>query len=95
MLSSVINPEDLVRLEMSFVSEVESVFVEPAPRRTGFHVFTVVNERDPSVRAKIYAREQEIMDECKGTDFDFRIIARRNRDLKDVLTGLGDPILTR
>jgi hypothetical protein len=90
-----INPEDLIRLEMSFVPEVESVFVEPAPRRGGFHVFTIVNERDPDVRARIYRREQAIMDEYKNMEFDFRIIARRNRDLKDIVSGLGEPILTR
>src|ERR1035437_356047 len=61
-----VNPEDLVRLQMSSVEEVESVFVEPAPRRTGFHVFTIVNERNPDVRAKIYRCEQSIMDEYKN-----------------------------
>jgi hypothetical protein len=90
-----INPEELIRLEMSFVPEVESVFFEAAPRRTGYHVFTVVNERDPEVRAKIYKREQAIMDEYKNLEFDFRIIARRNRDLDDITTGLGAPIFTR
>ena len=86
-----VNPEDFIRLELSFVNEVESVFVEPAPRRTGFHVFTIVNERDPEVRAKIYGHEQAIMDEFKNVEFDFRIIARRNRPLTDIITGLGNP----
>jgi hypothetical protein len=90
-----INPEELIRLEMSFVADVESVFVEPAPRRAGFHVFTIVNERNPDVRAKIYKREQAIMDEFKNLEFDFRIIARRNRDLRDIVTGLGEPVFTR
>ena len=90
-----INPEDLIRLEMWFVPEVESVFVEAAPRRGGFHVFTIVNERDPSVRAAIYRREQAIMDEYKNLEFDFRIIARRNRDLTDIISGLGAPVFTR
>lgn len=90
-----VNPEDLVRLQMSSVAEVESVFVERAPRRAGFHVFTVVNERNPQVRAKIYEREQAIMDEYKNLEFDFRIIARRNRDLKDIITDLGAPIFAR
>jgi hypothetical protein len=90
-----INPEELIRLEMSFVDDVESVFVEPAPRRTGFHVFTVVNERNPDVRAQIYKREQAIMDDFKNLEFDFRIIARRDRDLKDIVTGLGEPIFSR
>jgi hypothetical protein len=90
-----INPEALIRLEMSFVAEVEAVFVERAPRRAGFHVFTIVNERNPDVRAQIYRREQAIMDEFKNVEFDFRIIARRNRDIKDIITGLGDPVFTR
>jgi hypothetical protein len=90
-----INPEDLIRLEMSFVAEVESVFVESAPRRAGFHVFTIVNERNPDVRSQIYRREQAIMDEFKNLEFDFRIIARRNRDIKDIITGLGEPVFSR
>jgi hypothetical protein len=90
-----VNAEDLVRLEMSSVDEVESVFVEPAPRRAGFHVFTIINERNPDVRAKIYRCEQAIMDEYKNLEFDFRIIARRNRDLKDIITDLGAPVFTR
>src|SRR5437868_5334861 len=57
-----VNPEALIGLEMSFVPQVESVFVEPAPRKAGFHVFTIVNDRDPKVRAQIYQREQAIMD---------------------------------
>jgi hypothetical protein len=71
------------------------VFVESAPRRDGFHVFTIVNERDPEVRTQIYRREQAIMDAYKNLEFDFRIIARRNRDLKDVVTGLGEPLFIR
>ena len=90
-----INAEDLVRLSMSSVQEIEAVFVEPAPRRTGFHVFTIVNERNPEVRAKIYEREQAIMDQYKTLEFDFRIIARRNRDMTDLITGLGDPVFVR
>jgi len=90
-----VNPADLIRLEMSLVPEVESVFVEPAPRKDGYHVFTIVNERNPDVRAKIYGREQAIMDEYKNLGFDFRIIARRNRDLADIITGLGAPVFTR
>ncbi len=85
----------MIRLEMSLVPEVESVFVEPAPRKDGYHVFTIVNERNPDVRAKIYGREQAIMDEYKNLGFDFRIIARRNRDLADIITGLGAPVFTR
>lgn len=90
-----VNPEQLIGLEMSFVAEVESIFVEPAPRRTGFHVFTIVNEKDPSVRAQIYKREQAIMDEYKNLEFDFRIIARRNRELSDIISDLGEPVFTR
>ena len=90
-----VNAEDLVRLQMSSIKEVEAVYVEPAPRRTGFHVFTIVNERNAEVRAKIYEREQAIMDEYKYLEFDFRIIARRNRDLTDLVSGLGSPVFAR
>jgi hypothetical protein len=90
-----VNPQDLICAEMAVVPQVESVFVESAPRRDGFHVFTIVNERDPEVRTQIYRREQAIMDAYKNLEFDFRIIARRNRDLKDVVTGLGEPLFIR
>jgi len=90
-----VNAQDFVRLKMSSLDEVESVFVEAAPRRSGFHVFTIVNERNPEVRGKIYEREQAIMDEYKNLEFDFRIIARRNRDLNELITGLGEPVFSR
>ena len=90
-----INTEDLIRLEMAFISEVESVFVEHSNGETEFRVFTVVNKRDADVRARIYRREQAIIDACKNLDFEFQIIARRDRDLKDVISGLGEPIFVR
>lgn len=90
-----VSEEDLIRLQMASVPEVEAVFVEAAPRRTGFHVFTIVNERNPEIRAKIYKREQAIMDQHKNLEFDFRIIARRNRDLAELVTGLGEPVYAR
>jgi|ERR1700733_4355043 len=90
-----VDPSDFIGLEMSLVDEVESVFAEPAPRKIGFHIFTVVNDRQPEIRAKIYAREQAIMDQFSNLEFDFRIVARRGRPLQDIISGLGDPIFSR
>jgi len=67
---------------------VESVFVERGNGKE-LRVLSIVNERDPAIRATIYAREQAIIDAYPDLVFDFNIIARRNRDLKDVVTEAG------
>jgi len=83
-----VNPEVFIGLELSLVPEVESVFVERGNGKE-LRVLSIVNERDPAIRATIYAREQAIIHAYPDLVFDFNIIARRNRDLKDVVTEAG------
>jgi hypothetical protein len=84
-----INIEDFVGLELSLVHEVEQVFVQRQDNKKEFKVLTVVNERDPAVRTRIYAREREIIDNYPNFDFDFHIVARMNRDIQQIANGAG------
>jgi hypothetical protein len=83
----VMNPAQFIGWEFALVDEVERVYVQCEDRE--FQVSVIVNERDPQVRRKIYAREQALMDELPNADFDFHIIARGNRDLTDTLSDYG------
>src|ERR1700682_1695055 len=55
--------EDAVGMELSLVPEIESVFVE-CDKENGkaYRVISVINARDPAVRARVYNREQAVMD---------------------------------
>jgi hypothetical protein len=89
----VIKPEDFIWLELSLVKGVESVSV---CKDSGvWHVQTVVNERDAKMRAQIYSREKAIMEYYPGARFDFHIIARMGRDLKDIISTVGRKAFSR
>ena len=77
-------------MEFSFVPEVENVFVE-CDKDTGkaYRVITIINERDPDVRVKVYKTEQRVMDAFRGIEFSFRVISRMNRNLSDVIDKVG------
>jgi hypothetical protein len=69
---------------------VESVFVKSDTETgKGYTVITVINDRNPDVRALIYARERAIMDTAGGIDFSFRVISRMNRDLSNLIENPG------
>src|SRR5437016_2122057 len=72
----IINPIVFIGLEMSFVPQVERVFVDASDNGREFQVTVVINERNPNVRSAVYKREQSIMDEICNSDFDFHILAR-------------------
>ncbi len=87
--------EAFIGYELFFVPEVERVFVEREEDGREFRVITVINERDPNVRAKVYEREKAIIEAHRHLYFDFHITARMNRDLKDVVYGVGKRIFGR
>lgn len=68
--------------ELALVKEVEAVFT--AQHGNLFHIWTVINEFDTATRQKIYERERAIIDEFEQFEFDFNIVARSNRDLKEI-----------
>jgi hypothetical protein len=85
----IVRAGDFMGLELSLVPEVEKVFVDCIDKGKEYRVLTVVNDRDPAVRAQIYKREQAIMSEFKHSDFDFQIVARQNRCLAEILNPAG------
>jgi hypothetical protein len=86
----VMNSKLFIGLELSLVPQVERVFVDCLDQGKEFRVWTVVNERDPQVRAQIYKREQAIMGELTHANFDFQIIARENRCLSEIMNPAGE-----
>jgi len=87
---------DFIGLEMSLVPQVEAVFIHRNEESAkDIRVLVVVNARDPRVRAEIYKREQAIMDELPLSDFDFHIISREGRPLKEIVTDAGEIALKR
>jgi len=91
----VFNPRVIIAMELSFVPEVDSVFVACEQQGKAFRVMTIVNELDDAVESKIYEREEAIMDTIQSADFEFRIFARHNRALADVMTDGGQPVFSR
>ena len=82
--------ETYIGMEFSLVPEVETVFVTPdSDAGKAYNVITVVNDRNSDVRAKVYAREQAIMDEARGIEFSFRVLSRMNRNLSELINTAG------
>jgi hypothetical protein len=79
-----LKPEQYIAFQMSFIPEVEQVYV--AQHNHGeLHVVTVVNDRDRILNRKIFARQDAIIDYFRHLRFDFHIIPRMNRSVGDIL----------
>lgn len=66
------------------VPEVESVYV--AGREMGsLEVINVVNDEDHTVYRRIIARENALLGALPEVDFDFHVMARRNRPVAEML----------
>lgn len=86
--------ETFARMELSLVPEIECVFFEHEGKNE-FRIITVVNKRDVAIREKVYAREEAIMQEYPGINFDFHVLARMDRKIEDVITKVGKLIFER
>jgi hypothetical protein len=82
--------------ELSRIAEIETVFLE-CDQESGkaYRVVSIINARDPNVRAQVYKQEQAVMDAFPGVDFSFRVISRANRNLSDVVDGVGRLVYQR
>ncbi len=93
-----IDPESFIKLELSYVREVEEVFVTHVSQdgnKKLLRVLVVINERNPEVQARIYPLELAVMDEYPQLRFDFHILSRMNRELKEVLNCAGKNVFKR
>jgi hypothetical protein len=79
-----------VGLEFSLIPEVECVTIQRQEDGKGLQVLTVVNDRSPEIRSKIYKREQALIDSYPMFEFDFHIVSRMGRPLSDVIRGMGE-----
>jgi len=91
----VLNTDTFIGLELCLVPEVESVFVDREKSGKQVRITVVVDKRDPAVRAKVYAREQAIIDEYPNLEFDFHVVSRMGRDLKDITDTIGKLAFSR
>jgi hypothetical protein len=83
--------ETFIGFEMSLVPQVEAVIVERLDGVRSLRVTTVIDKRDPAVRAEVYAREKAIMDSpgFAGISFDFHVIARMGDHLEEIIGDIG------
>ena len=87
-LKPMVNVDTFIGLELSLVAEVERVFVDQKGPRE-YHALSVINERDPEIRKRIYRREQAIIDAHPNLTFDFDIVCRLDRALEDITGDCG------
>lgn len=90
----VFSVETCVQIELSLVPEVEAFFIDRESDGE-FRIISVVNERDATIREKVYAREEEIIAAYPSVKFDFHVLARMNRKLEDVITKAGKTVFER
>ena len=91
----IFNPHVIIGMELSFVPEVDHVFVECEQSGKAFRVITVINEIDKTVETKIYEREEAIMDALPASDFEFQVLARHDRDVSETITDGGKLVFSR
>jgi hypothetical protein len=87
-----VKPEDFIAFQMSSIPEVEQVYVSGQDGIT-LNVLTIVDKRDRDLNRRIYAKEAEIMDFYSHLQFDFHILPRMGRDLKEIISASGFPVL--
>jgi len=91
----IFNPHVIIGMELSFVPEVDCVFANCEQSGKAFRVTTVINEINEAIETKIYEREEAIMDALPSSDFEFRILARHDRNVSDVITDGGKLVFAR
>ncbi|MBI1790293.1 MAG: hypothetical protein HYR60_22400 [Acidobacteria bacterium] len=84
MATSTESVREFIGHELSLIDEVEAVLT--ARQDNDLQVWTVVNEFDAGVRAKVYEREKKaIVDEFSELHFGFNILSRRNRPFDEIV----------
>jgi hypothetical protein len=77
---------------LSWVESVDCVYVRDSGDM--LRVFTVVEDEDEATLDAIYDRERTLIREIPGRRFDFNVIARRGRDIANIL-GDASPVWQR
>ncbi len=75
--------QHFIALMISDVLQVENVFTMVDDGAKTMYVYTVIDDFDAATRAKIYEREQRIIDEFGMFDFDFHIVSRMGAPLSE------------
>ena len=77
------NLNEYIAFEFSLVPEITHVFIALRNNNV-LYTWIVVDSFDEEVRHKIYNRQEAIIDEFTDFDFDFNVIARMGREMKDL-----------
>jgi hypothetical protein len=75
---------EFVALELSLVPEVEYVFT--AFRNNAFYIWVVTELFERETREHIYEREKAIIDQFTMFEFDFYIVSRLGRQVRDLIS---------
>ena len=78
------NLRELIAFEFSLIRDVQYVFTAFRDNHV-FYAWVVVDRFEDDVRNKIYNRQETIIDEFPGLEFDFYIVARMGRDIGDLI----------
>jgi hypothetical protein len=73
--------DNLIVKHISQVSEVEYILFSKI--KDYYEIWTVINKLDRGVREKIYDIEFNMLRKFKGLHFDFHVICRNDRNIKD------------
>jgi len=95
LFSQVRTIESNIGFELSLVPEVECVTVRRQEDGKGLRVLTIINDKSPEIRSKIYKREQAIIDAYPMFEFDFHIMSRMGRSLDDLIRGTGEVVFQK
>jgi len=86
-----IPPEAYIGFQISFISEVKSVFV--SRDKDLYCVVIVVDNRDLALNRRIFEQQRAIMHYYRQFVFDFYIVPLMGRNLNDVMTPKGTQVL--
>ena len=74
---------EFIAFEFSLTPEVEYVYTAFRENQV-FYAWVIIDSFEGEVRDQIYDRQQAIIDEFPGFEFDFYIVARMGRDVEDL-----------
>ena len=75
---------DLIAFEFSQTPEIKYVYTAFRENRV-FYAWVIVDDFEESVRSRIYDREEAIIDAFPEIEFDFYIVPRMGRDVRDLI----------
>jgi predicted RND superfamily exporter protein len=89
----VLSEMQIIRDRLSAIPQVEQVFAETQGQDVS--VLIVIPDKDQETQKRIFKAEAEIIDTFPGTGFDFDIVFRCDRPLKEIVSPSGVRLFTK